>query len=937
MKQTARIVRNNVPLTILPNGTAYGEPIHVSTVANARLLPNPPPPFISIGSAGETVTGGYYWHSTSTATDDGVQAIQVSGITTGRYIPVSVTTSVGGAGLSVASITALKATLSSVLTDNQPATVQSPGTGWVWSASTGAGFESDDATIIRPNDVLLANNGRWYSTSTAPVVSTVAALRSATSGRHSTISVLSHSSVGDGGGGSFDYDAGDTTSSDDGGTVIVAGTRRYKRRYTSSVNARWFGMIADARSLSNVGVTASSSTITSASFVAGDVEKVIQIVTRANPATGTVAVLSNDSVTGTVTTLIGSNLLAGSGTAFTTELFVGQHIKIGSVVAQVTKIISNTQLRCNQSSWASSASGLSMTKYGVVGTGTAFTTELHVGKGIYIGSTFYNVQAIADNTHMAVWPLPAADASGQTLYRDPAVAAEIQSVTPGVSAVLTNMTAAIAVNGSNLSAVIGTDNGAALSAAIAAASAAKKSLEIPGASSHYMIFDAVDTLTDDNRGLEIFGHGWGTNNTAFYGAAAWYALDSNVLFGTVLRFCQGNGIVIDGDAVYEAKLRDIALIGPGFGSGQGIGIVPGREGSAVLGSEIRRNVALCNWRYGGDFYNAIGGHWDNMRVVGNATGLRFNVSTTQEFHHGEFNLNGIAMHLEEASHLKLSGNYQGNLVWGVLFNNAQSIELEKVYFENNAFQTGMGNSFDFAPGAGDTVQRIKFATCHSGDNYMLDPITDGTVSTIDDTSSEFNAMSVRPRWARWRTDGNYTHIDLTVHEGGIDSLGGSAVGFMRTGPITQVVPAGTPFTPELTDGSVRVIAITANETINAPTISGQVASAAASNYQEIWFHFRKYFGDYTVTWNAAYTSNPWSDAGTSGTSVIGFRHTGSNVWECIGYLPFLPPPPVRFGAGTPEGAVTAPVGTLFCRTDGGAGTTLYVKESGSGNTGWVGK
>lgn len=43
------------------------------------------------------------------------------------------------------------------------------------------------------------------------------------------------------------------------------------------------------------------------------------------------------------------------------------------------------------------------------------------------------------------------------------------------------------------------------------------------------------------------------------------------------------------------------------------------------------------------------------------------------------------------------------------------------------------------------------------------------------------------------------------------------------------------------------------------------------------------------------------------------------------------------GTGTPEGAVTAEVGSLFTRTDGGANTTLYVKESGSGNTGWVAK
>ena len=43
------------------------------------------------------------------------------------------------------------------------------------------------------------------------------------------------------------------------------------------------------------------------------------------------------------------------------------------------------------------------------------------------------------------------------------------------------------------------------------------------------------------------------------------------------------------------------------------------------------------------------------------------------------------------------------------------------------------------------------------------------------------------------------------------------------------------------------------------------------------------------------------------------------------------------GAGTPEGAITAAVGSLYTRTDGGAGTTLYVKETGTGSTGWVAK
>lgn len=43
------------------------------------------------------------------------------------------------------------------------------------------------------------------------------------------------------------------------------------------------------------------------------------------------------------------------------------------------------------------------------------------------------------------------------------------------------------------------------------------------------------------------------------------------------------------------------------------------------------------------------------------------------------------------------------------------------------------------------------------------------------------------------------------------------------------------------------------------------------------------------------------------------------------------------GSGSPEGVVTGIVGDLYTRTDGGANTTLYVKESGTGNTGWVAK
>lgn len=92
------------------------------------------------------------------------------------------------------------------------------------------------------------------------------------------------------------------------------------------------------------------------------------------------------------------------------------------------------------------------------------------------------------------------------------------------------------------------------------------------------------------------------------------------------------------------------------------------------------------------------------------------------------------------------------------------------------------------------------------------------------------------------------------------------------------------------------------------------------------------FQIYSDTGSASYitlsSSGVWSfDVGnanfkTAGKGIV-FEGNGSVLWRC--------------GSGTPEGSVTAPVGSLYTRTDGGANTTLYVKESGVGNTGWIAK
>lgn len=43
---------------------------------------------------------------------------------------------------------------------------------------------------------------------------------------------------------------------------------------------------------------------------------------------------------------------------------------------------------------------------------------------------------------------------------------------------------------------------------------------------------------------------------------------------------------------------------------------------------------------------------------------------------------------------------------------------------------------------------------------------------------------------------------------------------------------------------------------------------------------------------------------------------------------------ISAGSGTPESRIAANIGSMYLCTNGGAGTVLYIKESGTGTTGW---
>lgn len=113
-------------------------------------------------------------------------------------------------------------------------------------------------------------------------------------------------------------------------------------------------------------------------------------------------------------------------------------------------------------------------------------------------------------------------------------------------------------------------------------------------------------------------------------------------------------------------------------------------------------------------------------------------------------------------------------------------------------------------------------------------------------------------------------------------------------------------------------------------------SASAYSYVNVTFNSNDCSKDMTaeLSWlnlegSAAYGTGikqMWNNSGTvAGYTEVNYMDRATNLlfyWS---------------GNGTPEGAVTAAVGSLYMNTAGGAGTVLYVKQTGTGNTGWGAK
>jgi hypothetical protein len=184
-----------------------------------------------------------------------------------------------------------------------------------------------------------------------------------------------------------------------------------------------------------------------------------------------------------------------------------------------------------------------------------------------------------------------------------------------------------------------------------------------------------------------------------------------------------------------------------------------------------------------------------------------------------------------------------------------------------------------------------------------------------------------------------THTTLTVTANGAASTpsvrlsgtafsGGSA---STTQPLWLAMPTGTSWTNGTTAGTMLGVNAASGFTGNLLDLqTNNTRAFAVDRVGQVTFLTQISGPSYHESaGNSFYANSAAGGVATKNTGFFGFSSDGT-AFGTLG-------PRIRAGAGSPEGAITAPVGSLYLRTDGGANTTLYVKESGAGNTGWVAK
>lgn len=361
---------------------------------------------------------------------------------------------------------------------------------------------------------------------------------------------------------------------------------------------------------------------------------------------------------------------------------------------------------------------------------------------------------------------------------------------------------------------------------------------------------------------------------AAFGSAGTYTVAS--FYGgswLVSTATSGNAIEIShnaGPQIRKSVLRHIGLVGPGTGTSCGI----------HLGTKIKSSrwsdVKIQNFSTGLILDGVYDSTFYDLAVYGCQTGVWLTNSSNQNaFFDTDLQYNSTyALRLDAADTNLFSGGVtEVNNGTVIYLNGAQQTVFDNWYFEDIQGSWPSPATWGVDNPSGDFS---SFRNCH------------------------FNAA------APVRISGNHASILYPEYAPAI-TINGSNGHYVGTfvGGITEATPG-------------------ANNIIDSNTRISFRGDAFLNIGKKL------YFGPTT-----SYANWVQRNSGTGDTEI-------SSPSGVVGVLPGGSTPSIRLGTATqifsgaaaPEAIVTATVGSLYLRTGGSTGSTLYIKESGSGNTGW---
>lgn len=484
-------------------------------------------------------------------------------------------------------------------------------------------------------------------------------------------------------------------------------------------------------------------------------------------------------------------------------------------------------------------------------------------------------------------------------------------------------------------------------------------------------------------------------NVVDFGADPTDVVDSAVAINAAITAANANGInaVYLPAGVYKCAstitiLNNITLYGEGYASA--LHFLPsGHAQTAGITVANKSNFSIRNLRVYGDSTSLIDLTWA-IRIYGSTNGFVENC-TINTAYIGVF-VGDVS--ITQSSSIQVRNNVIHNIGLNAIGVNTFGSRIN--ILGNTIYQSGtlsslanVGSGIEFRGATNSVIgsnifDELQYGAAGSCDGIRLEYATEGAtqqvkhVSVVNNTVSNFSGFGIRGQMIlNCALVGNTFYSSNASHESGILLLSSDANAV--TSAYNSV--SGNTFLVSGVVSNVSAITLSggaATQKINFNNITGNTVNGYRNGVVLINANDNAVSNNVisNCTAQAVYhisgvdnliSANKCTDNGATGIEIVAGTNITLSMNESVNnatYGIFLSSSATTcnvlwnitrnnstanytnsggtaisasFGTGTPEAAVTASVGSQFLRTDGGAGTTLYVKQTGTGNTGWAGK